>query len=45
MNDVHLKANQSFYKGDGDVGVKVVSSPFKHRMSWEKKKNKIKSQD
>lgn len=36
MHDVHLEADQRLHQGDGDVGVQVVSSAFKHRMSEEK---------
>lgn len=33
MHDIHLKANQGLHQGDGDIGVQVVSSAFKHWMS------------
>lgn len=37
MHDIHLKANQGLHQGDGDIGVQVVSSAFKHRMSKSKR--------
>lgn len=37
MHDVHLKAHQRLHQRDGDVGVQVVSSALKHRMSGGEK--------
>lgn len=37
MHDIHLKANQGLHQGDCDIGVQVVSSAFKHRMSKSKR--------
>lgn len=36
MYDIHLKANQCFHQGNGHIGVQVISSAFKHRMSKRK---------
>jgi len=36
--DVHLEADQRLYQRDGDVGVQVVPSALKHRMS-ERERN------
>lgn len=33
MHNIHLKANQGLYEGDGDIGVQVISSAFEQRMS------------
>ena len=31
--DFHLEADQGLHQGDGDVGVQVVTTTLKHRVS------------
>lgn len=37
VRDIHLKPHQGLHQGDSDIGIQVISSAFKHRMSKSRK--------